>query len=285
MLNKLEYDPADFSYNKFTDSIDTTGYDLVNARLMEMAQLSERKRIVDLGCGAGDSTRAVIKRLSSFKDVVVYAVDVSAGALKEAAMRLASFRSDLDIRFIHSDVRNMRGKLADKVDAIVYCNSIHYVKDKLGLVSSVKSQLRPGGVFAFNSSFIRESHEGTERQFYMLLMLNAKRMLRREHQINASEQDGDAVESRNRLGTSDYTAIVEEAGMEVKACEPGLWRMTADQFAKFCNFKDFIEGALPGVPLPIASKALQESTYKAFDSLKMTYLNRRWVNLVARQPA
>ena len=274
------YAPDDFSYSTFTDEYNE--YHRINSRLMDLAQLDSHKRIVDLGCGVGDSTRELVRKLTSFKGVVIYAVDLSGKALKEAASRLGIFRKDVDIKFVHGDAKDFRDKIDSKVDAIIYCNSIHYVRDKAALLSDIKRQLNPNGVFAFNSSFIQESHQPEDQRFYLLLMLYARRMLKKEYGLSPDKSD---VESRNRLHASDYVSLVKRAGLEVVSREIDVWRMSAAQFARFCRFKDFIEGALPGIPLPLASKVLQQATHKAFEALGLQHLSRRWLHLVARQPA
>ena len=47
------------------------------------------------------------------------------------------------------------------------------------------------------------------------------------------------------------------------------------------SFKDFIEGVMPGVKLEIASEALQRGIKETFEELKITFVNRNWMEIIA----
>ena len=267
----------EYSYSRFTDKYPV--YKEINSYLVKLADLSLKKRLVDLGCGVGDSTVEIIKQLKSFSNVMIYAFDISGGVLKEAATRLARFRSDVDIRFVEVDAVEMVQHLPDQVDAVVYCNSIHYVPDKVKLVSDIRARLAPDGVFAFNSSFIQETHTGDNAKFYTLLMLNAIRTLRKEYGLRPSKT---VVESRNRLNTEQYRSVVKAGGMKVVNCELVQRTLRAQDFIEFCRFRDFIEGSLPSIPLDIGSKVLADAAAKAFKVMGWDRLERSFLYVVAR---
>ena len=56
--------------------------------LVEASGLVTKKRIVDLGCGSGLSTNELVRRIEDPSGVVIYAVDISEYALKQARERL-----------------------------------------------------------------------------------------------------------------------------------------------------------------------------------------------------
>jgi hypothetical protein len=45
----------------------------------------------------------------------------------------------------------------------------------------------------------------------------------------------------------------------------------------------FIEGALPGVPIPIGADALSNAAVQAFEELGLTYVPRVWLQMVAQK--
>jgi len=47
------------------------------------------------------------------------------------------------------------------------------------------------------------------------------------------------------------------------------------------EFKDFIEGAMPGVPLKEASMALQTAVRETFKDLAIETVPRNWLEIVA----
>jgi hypothetical protein len=47
----------------------------------------------------------------------------------------------------------------------------------------------------------------------------------------------------------------------------------------------FIEGALPGVELPLGAEALATAAAQAFADLHLEFVPRKWLQLVARRTA
>ena len=47
------------------------------------------------------------------------------------------------------------------------------------------------------------------------------------------------------------------------------------------KFSDFIEGAMPGVPLDKASESLIKAAKETFEEMKITYTTRNWLDIVA----
>jgi len=260
-------------------------YHDVNKELIEFASVPGKRRIIDLGCGTGNITRNIIERLDSFKDVIIYAVDTSQSMLREAARRLRQYRDLLDIRFVHGDVLEAPDKVDAQVDAIIYCNSIHYVSEKARLFDNVKNLLVPGGVFAANSSFIRESHEkehvGDDYKFYLDLMIRAVRKLKQAHHLKPLKY---VAESRKRLSIPDYAKLVDGSGMRLLRSDMSVRPINFDCWYSFLNFKDFVEGALPGVPVPIGRVVLREAARNLMvETRKYTQFNRAWLQLVAQK--
>ena len=139
-----EFSFAKFSMNAF--------YASLNARLVDMVDLGPNQRIVDMACGTGAVTRIIVERLKGARDSVIIALDQSATGLKQAMEELKDVR-DSAVEFVQSRVEHMSDAVKESVDTIFYCNAIHYVTDKDALVAEVSKTLKPGGTFAFNTSF------------------------------------------------------------------------------------------------------------------------------------
>ena len=117
-----------------------------------MADVSSDKRVVDLACGAGGVTRLILERINRTRDTVVIALDHSSIALKSAMDELKDISNNA-VKYVQLGVENVSDALKESVDTIVYCNAIHYVSDKDAVVADIANSLRPGGKFAFNTSF------------------------------------------------------------------------------------------------------------------------------------
>ena len=165
----------EYSFDEFSSQ---PFYRRVNSHLVDMSGVFNHHKIIDLGCGTGGITKLILDRLSGTKETVIYAVDHSASALRSAVDELGD-RKEAAVRFVHAEVQNLASSVNEQVDAVIYCNSIHYVNDKVGLLSQIRERLKPGGILAFNTSFFEGSHPPESHDFYRRWMMRSLRTLRR----------------------------------------------------------------------------------------------------------
>ena len=177
--------------------------------MLDIAEISEQTQIVDLGCGDGGVTKLILDRIQAARQSCIYAIDHSAAAIKEAITNIGD-RKEAAVKFIQGDAANLREKLTGDVDAVVYCNSIHYVPDKEKLLSQIKGSLKPGGILAFNSSFYEGGQPEESLDFYRKWMMKSIRILRREYGMMPKREN--KVESRKQLTPDDYKNLVEAQG-------------------------------------------------------------------------
>ena len=121
-------------YEKFIKDRTQPAIDLAN-RL----EVKEAKRILDLGCGTGNSTRILKDR---FPDARVIGADNSDEMLSKAK------KTHPDIEFIHLDVGGDLSEVKEKFD-IVFSNAcIQWIPNHEILLPKLMSLLRQGGVLA-----------------------------------------------------------------------------------------------------------------------------------------
>lgn len=253
-------------------------YTKVNARLLDLAEVGKQRRIVDLGCGTGGVTKLILERLQSTKDSVIYAVDHSTSALKAAAEEIGE-RKDVAINYVHSEVQNLTDAVKERVDAIVYCNSIHYVPDKSNLLAQIKGKLSPNGIFAFNTSFFDGSHPPDSQEFSRKWMMRSLRILKREHGLSADKAA--KVESRVQLTADQYIEFVENAGFRVEVNDLNRVEVPHEGYHHISGFSDWIEGVMPGVPLETGREALQKGLGQIWDEMNLQTIPRVWLSVSA----
>ena len=268
---------ASEEYN-FTSFSKLPFYTKVNERLLDLAEVGKQRKIVDLGCGTGGITKLILERLQSAKDTVIYAVDHSTTALKAAAEEIGD-RKDVAVNFVHSEVQNLTGAVKEKVDAVVYCNSIHYVPNKTELVDQIKDKLMPGGIFAFNTSFYDGSHPDDSLLFFRKWMMRSLRILKRDYGMTADKSD--KVESRVQLKADDYIALVENAGFKVLVNDLNRVEVPHEGWHHISGFSDWIEGVMPGVPLDVGREALQKGLAQIWDEMNLKTVPRVWLSVSA----
>ena len=261
---------AAFSRNPF--------YQKLTDRLIELAEVKDGERIVDLACGTGLVTQRIMANLRGARDTVIIGVDHSAAALKQAVEELKDVR-DSAVGFVQSQVEQVADAIKEKVDTVFFCNAIHYVPDKGGLLDSIASTIKPGGKLVFNTSFYDGPIEEGTQLFYRKWMFKAYRILRREHGLSIKRLD--KVESRKQLTAEEYKTLVEGHGFRISKQEVDRVSVPLQGWLDISAFSDFIEGAMPGVPLDKASLALKKAARQTFEEMKITHTTRNWLDIVA----
>jgi|TARA_B100001971_G_C18231120_1_gene563966 ubiquinone/menaquinone biosynthesis C-methylase UbiE len=265
----------DFSFSTFSKN---EFYDALNARLVDMTDLGSGQRIVDLACGTGGVTRLILERIKGARDSAIIAMDHSAIALKQAMEDLKDIR-DNAVQFVQSQVEQVSESLKERADTIIFCNAIHYVPDKDALVGEISKALKPGGKFAFNTSFFDGGQPENSLQFYRKWMFKAARDLRKEYGLKPERSK--KVESRKHLTPDDYKDLVERHGFTILKQKIETIDVPIGGWLDISTFEDFISGTMPGVPLEQASASLQRGIEQAFEELNLTYVQRNWLGVVA----
>jgi ubiquinone/menaquinone biosynthesis C-methylase UbiE len=253
-------------------------YRQINARLLDIADVGRQRRIVDLGCGTGAVTKLILERLQSAKETIIYAVDHSASALRDAVAELGG-RKDAVIRFVQSPVQNLRSAISGDVDAVVYCNSIHYVPDKRSLLEQIREKLQPGGILAINTSFFDGSHPPESEDFYRRWLMRSLRILKREHGVMPDTSK--KVESRQHLSQAEYESLLTDSGFRIVRSEVKDFDVPESGWFHISGFRDWIEGVMPGVPLEKGKDALQRGLRQVFEERNLVTVPRRWLSISA----
>lgn len=266
-----DYSYAAFSKHRFVQDL--------NARLVDMADVAPGQRIVDLACGTGVVTRLILERLRGARNSVIIAIDQSATALKQAMEDLKDVR-DSAVQFVQSRVEPLSDTVKDSVDTVFFCNAIHYVSDKDALMKEVRKVLKPGGQFAFNTSFFDGGQPPESRTFYRKWMFKASRILRSEYGLSP-KSGARKVEARKHLSAEEYSELIESHGLKVVKQEIDLVHVPLEGWLDISSFEDWITGIMPGVPLDKASQALRKGCEQTFRELGIKTVPRNWLDIVA----
>ncbi|MEU7938775.1 methyltransferase [Microbispora bryophytorum] len=106
---------------------------------------SEPRRIVDLGCGTGAGTFALLER---FPDAHVTAVDSSAGHLRLLREKACARGVEERVRTVQADLDTNHWPDLGTPDLVWASASMHHMADPGRALASVHDLLAPGGLFA-----------------------------------------------------------------------------------------------------------------------------------------
>lgn len=245
-------------------------------------QSGKQLTIVDMACGTGAISRLIaeeVAHLNAATPLQIIGVDPAPEAIRLAEKSMHETYPTVQTRFYQGDVSDLP-RFAQNADAAFFCNAIHLVPDKLYAFKQMSQILAPGGVFACNSAFYQGTYvEGTER-FYRLWTRRAVGWLRKEHPGVRTSREEKAM-AMQWLTPEEYVASLKQGGF----CDvEQVYRnaiLSLDAWRDLGQYWLFIEGALPGVPLPLGAAALENAVYQTGQELGLTEVPRTWLQLVA----
>ncbi|MER5550413.1 class I SAM-dependent methyltransferase [Streptomyces sp. NPDC002793] len=134
------FDHASHAYDRLTSLNPGYRSDLLrSAHRLRLPRGGRGLRVLDLGCGTGTSTRALLRAAPYAR---VTAVDASAGMLERARLK----RWPPNVRFVHRSAEELAATDDDgSYDAVFAAYLFRNVADPVGVLASVRSLLRPGG--------------------------------------------------------------------------------------------------------------------------------------------
>lgn len=111
-------------------------------RLIMSLPPGEYPRVLDVGCGTGWTSAAMLRR---FDVATIVGVDASEGMLERFRAKLEGEFPGVQVELRHEDVMAM-GVPDGAFDAVICAMAMHWFPDKSGAVARMARALRPGGV-------------------------------------------------------------------------------------------------------------------------------------------
>jgi ubiquinone/menaquinone biosynthesis C-methylase UbiE len=249
----------------------------VNTWLVERASLSDGPRVVDVACGSGLVTELILERIRGARDALVVALDMSAEALKDARERVAG-AVDSAVEFVEGRAEELSTLVKRRMDTVVFCNGIHYVEDKRHVFHEVHNTLRPGGRFAFNTTFFAGAELPETLPFYRRWMIKSLRLLKTRY---GSSPDRTKVQARRQLTPEQYIEALQAEDFSVELQELLPATLPEQGWLDISSYSDFAQGTLPGIPVDQASEVLCEALRQTFAEMGLTEVKRNWLSVVA----
>jgi ubiquinone/menaquinone biosynthesis C-methylase UbiE len=136
------FDAGAAAYDDLTDR--NPGYHehlRVSASRLGLPADSSGLRLLDVGCGTGASTAAL---LSAAPGATIVGVDASAGMLEQARAK----RWPGNVEFVHLPAEELATGLSGPFDAVFAAYLVRNLTDPDGPLRTLRSLLRPGGTIA-----------------------------------------------------------------------------------------------------------------------------------------
>ena len=148
-------------------------------------------------------------------------------------------------------------------------------------MAAIARVLAPRGFFACNSSFFTGAYAPGSERFYHLWTRRALGWLRVNHPEARTSRESKAM-AMQWLSAEEYEHLLTSNGLHVVSENNETALMPLRSWQDIGRYWLFIEGALPGIPIPIGADALEYAAAEAFTELGITEVPRIW--LATRRP-
>ena len=276
VASSYTFDP--FARHQFYHDVNQSLVRQAIGRLDADRPADQQVRVVELASGTGAVTELILDELERLgRPATVVGVEPSAEAIAIA-------RENLDRRtvtFVQGDADEL-GLAGTDVDIVFFCNAIHLVPDKGAVMRKLADVLAPHGFFACNSSFYEGAYAPGSERFYHLWTRRALGWLRQNHPGVRPSRTEKAT-AMQWLTPEQYVVALKDSGMRTVVCEQETAQMPLRAWQDIGRYWLFIEGALPGIPIPLGADALEYGAAEAFQELGLTDVPRVWLQLVAQR--
>lgn len=269
-----------------------------NRGFIQSLPLDDAGRVLDLACGIGTLSRLLWKLRPRLE---IVGIDLSPGALEVTARdfrRLGHFGEDgADGHHARGHCVGLAAASADRlplrdrcVDAVVMGHSIHMLPDADALLTDVKRVLRPGGVFAFNTSFYAGTFAaGTESIYHdwvkesLAYIQKKDRELRRQGLPGIRRKRGRVPPAFTNTWPSpdEWTERLRRHGFDVRSVFERTVPLTQYSFETIGAYGGFASVMLSGYPVEISSEALQLASGPTLEAAGVDSVPRHWLEVAA----
>ncbi|CAN1208846.1 3-demethylubiquinone-9 3-methyltransferase [Tumidithrix helvetica PCC 7403] len=275
-----------------------------NRGFIRSLPLDSVTKVLDLACGTGTLTELLFEVRPDFS---VIGIDISSVSL-EIGRKLFREQNRLVSTLEQLQSAQAAGKggvlmlegsadevplASESMDLVIMGNAIHLLPDKDKLVSEAYRVLRPGGHFAFNSSFYIGTYpEGTEYVYTEWVKEAVGFITEKDEEdkraggTGIKRQRGTRQTAFNKgwMSPQQWQEVLERNNFIPEKQEIRTMMMNQESFETVGAYAGFSEVMMSGYPLEIGSEALQEGAKRAFQKLNIVTVPRFYLEMTGRKP-
>lgn len=276
----LEFKPQEIT-DPFEHFASLDFYKQQNARLLSSLNLKKGDVVLDLACGPGNLSVGIAQAVGG--EGMIVAADMSDVALEAARKNLKGYETPVHFMQVEGEkVGDFLDPLAGKFDSIVCGNALHNFPDKEKTFESVVKLLKPGGVFAFNSTFWDGAIPESEMPFYTRWLKHAAvRALQTSKQDGIEVKDKGRAEARKQLTAGEWFDMFEKSGLRNVDLYVSDVKMPLEGFVAISLDREFINGTMHRFRPDVASKSLEEAAPEVFRDMGKEHSVRKWLQISA----
>ena len=251
------------------------------ARMLGRAGRRDRCRLLDVAAGTGLLTSLAQSRARTLGiELDPVLLDIDLATLVDARHRAPP---DGASGWVCASASHL--PFGEAFDLVVFANSLHLLDDQAKAESLAEALrvLHRGGVLAMNSAFYEGAAPDETRPFYGRWM---RRAIAEFNQSRPERTRSGRVQAANPLSASRYRELIASAGFRLVEMRERRVRLSQSAVRAISSYRDFAMDALRATEedADAASLALRVTVHPAFRDLRMRYLPRRWLEIIAMRP-
>lgn len=262
-----------------------------NRQFVQELPLDQVRSLLDLASGTGVMTDLLTDVCPALERIL--GVDLS---LESLLIALRHFRQEGTLEQKGIWLQLMQGTadilpVVDRsMDAVIMGNSIHMLPDEDRLLAEVNRVLRPGGLFAFNSSFYAGTMPpGTEKVHHewvkqaAVYLMEKDKELRKQGKPGIKRKRGTAKKAFSKpwLSIDDWQDRLSASGFAVESVNERTVLMNQRCFETIGAYAGLASVLFSGYPVHLASEALQETAGPALATVGMVEVPRLWLEVTS----
>ena len=254
----------------------------VNEKLIDrvMKHLAGAKaiRLLELAAGTGLPTFLMYQRARKAGiKLVATLLDLDLPALFQAKIEV----DESNATYIYGSADALPFD-SQEYDAVFFANGLHLLDGdakKTALKESYRV-LKPGGLFAMNTTFYDGAYPEESKPFYGRWI---RRSIVEINQRLPKRDKGEKVQAMEFLTADNYRDLINDAGFKILESRERRVLLSQAAVRAISSYKDFAMGALHATEEDAeeAAKALQATVKQTFHDLQMKYLPRTWLEIIA----
>ncbi len=242
--------------------------------LVDLARLAADAKVVDLACGTGITTEAVLAVLGERGSIV--AVDASEAMLAAARSLVADER----VTWLRAPAEHLSEYALGDMDAVV-CNSAIWQTDVRATATEVHRVLRPGGRFVFNlGTAMLADHPDASQQSDPLMDL-MKAIAARERSWVPSEPASVQFPAQE-LSEGWLRQVLGEAGFQIEPARALRYQASLEEQHAWLSIPIFTLRPLGGLSYEQRKNVLDEAYQRLTDS-RPEPATTEWMAFTARR--
>ncbi len=257
-------------------------YIRVNERLIDrvMKHLAGARtiRLLEVAAGTGLPTALMYKRArETGVKLVATLLDLDLPALYQAKIEVDEDNANYVYGSAYALPFGEQG-----YDAVFFANGLHLLdaEAKRDALKESNRVLKPGGLFAMNTTFYDGAYPEESKPFYGRWI---RRSIVEINQRLPGRDKSEKVQAMEFLTADNYRDLVNEAGFEIVESRERRVMLSQAAVRAISSYKDFAMGALHATEEDAeqAAGSLQATVRQTFHDLQMKYLPRTWLEIVA----